>query len=119
MGIKLNTDNLKGFVSSAEMESWQARAEQAIQQLKRKTGAGNDFLGWVDLPARTPDALVSELTGLGEEVRRHSRAVISIGIGGSYLGIRSTLEFLGEISKSRFFTPAIIWLMLKSSGCFV
>ncbi len=95
MGITLNTGYLKNFVTEAELNALAPRVRQAHQDLHQKTGAGHEFLGWVDLPARTPDALVRELTSLAQEVRTHSQAIISIGIGGSYLGIRSTLEFLG------------------------
>lgn len=99
MSIKLNTGYLKNFVSDAELKAMGASVARAHQDLHQKTGAGNDFLGWVDLPSKTPDALVAELTELAREVAAHSEAVISIGIGGSYLGIRSTLEFLGGAPK--------------------
>ncbi len=95
MGIKLNTEYLKNFVSEAELKAMGPLVEKAHRELHQKTGAGNEFLGWVDLPSKTPDALVAELTALAKEVAAHSEAIISIGIGGSYLGIRSTLEFLG------------------------
>lgn len=94
MGIVLNKEYLKGFVSEQQILSLAPAVAKAHRDLHQKTGAGNDFLGWVDLPSRTPDALVRELTALAGEVRQHSRAVISIGIGGSYLGIRATLDFL-------------------------
>ena len=99
MGIKLNTEYLKNFVSDAELKAMGPAVVQAHRGLHDKTGAGNDFLGWVDLPSKTPDALVAELTALAKEVAGHSEAIISIGIGGSYLGIRSTLEFLGGAPK--------------------
>ncbi len=95
MGITLNTKYLKDFVTEAELNALAPAVRRAHQDLHQKTGAGNEFLGWVDLPSKTPDSLVAELTALAKEVRGHSRAIISIGIGGSYLGIRSTLEFLG------------------------
>ncbi len=95
MSIKLDIGCLKGFVSSDEIKAMAPAVAAAHQGLHQKTGAGSDFLGWVDLPSRTPDALVAELTALAKEVAGHSQALISVGIGGSYLGIRSTLDFLG------------------------
>lgn len=95
MGISLNTDLLKGFVAQSEIDAFQGAVLKAHQDLHQKTGAGNDYVGWIDLPSKTPDTLVAELTQLASEVQAHSKAIISIGIGGSYLGIRSTLEFLG------------------------
>ena len=99
MGISLNTDFLKGFVSDADIKAFAPAVDKAHKDLHNKTGAGNDFLGWVNLPSQVPDALVSELMALAKEVQGHSEAIISIGIGGSYLGIRSTLEFLGGEPK--------------------
>ncbi|NLE64450.1 MAG: glucose-6-phosphate isomerase [Elusimicrobia bacterium] len=95
MAIRLTEEYLKSFVSSDEISALGPQVQKAHQDLHQKTGAGNDFLGWVDLPSKTPDALVAELTALAREVKGHSKAIISIGIGGSYLGIRSTIEFLG------------------------
>lgn len=99
MGITLNTDYLKGFVSSDEIAAFAPRVSRAHKDLHEKTGAGNDFLGWLDLPSRIPDALLRDLEDLAREVQGHSQAIVSIGIGGSYLGIRSTVEFLGGDTK--------------------
>lgn len=96
MGISLNTDFLNGFVTKEEIMALAPAVEKAHKDLHHKTGAGNDYVGWVNLPSHTPDYLVGELQALAKEVHGHSEAVISIGIGGSYLGIRSTLEFVGE-----------------------
>jgi glucose-6-phosphate isomerase len=95
MGIRLNKDFLRGHVSALDVEAFAPAVARAHQDLHQKTGAGCDYLGWVNLPSQVPDALVAELTALAKEVQAHSEAVISIGIGGSYLGIRSTVEFLG------------------------
>ncbi len=95
MSISLTTDHLKGFVFPDEIRSLAPSIDQAHKDLHQKTGAGNDYLGWVDLPSKTPDALVKELVDLAAGVKKHAEAIISIGIGGSYLGIRSTIEFLG------------------------
>jgi glucose-6-phosphate isomerase len=98
MGITLDTVLLKDHVSAEDMKALEPRVRKAHQDLHGKSGAGNDFLGWIDLPSRTPDALIHELSGLAHSVKDRARAIISIGIGGSYLGIRSTLEFLGKTS---------------------
>ncbi|MEI6437924.1 MAG: glucose-6-phosphate isomerase [Candidatus Omnitrophota bacterium] len=99
MGISLGTEYLKGFVNEAEIAAFGPAVAKAHQDLHQKTGAGNEFLGWVNLPSQVPDALIEELAVLAKEVQGHSEAIISIGIGGSYLGIRSTLEFLGGDQK--------------------
>lgn len=96
MGIHLDSERLKGFVSEAEIQALTPAVTKAHKDLHEGTGAGSEFVGWVHLPSLVPDTLVNELTALAKEVRAHSQAIISIGIGGSYLGIRSTLEFLGD-----------------------
>ncbi len=95
MGIVLNTSHLKGFVQSGDVGNLQPVVQKAHDALHRKTGAGAEFTGWVDLPSRIPDALINELTALAADVHKNSDVLVSIGIGGSYLGIRATLEFLG------------------------
>ncbi len=94
MDIKFDIGNLNNFIEKKEMEDLTLAIEKAHSDLINKTGLGNDFTGWVDLPGRIDDSLIDELDKLGEEIRGHSDCIISIGIGGSYLGIRSTVEFL-------------------------
>lgn len=94
MSIYLNRDHLKGFVESSDVEKISKHIEKAHNDLEHKTGAGAEFTGWCDLPSRTEDSLLDELEALGKEVRGHSDCIVSIGIGGSYLGIRAVEEFL-------------------------
>ena len=99
MGIVLNTGHLKAFVQNSDLDALQPQVQKAHDALHQKTGAGVQFTGWVDLPSRVPDALIAELDRLAAEVQKNSDVLVSIGIGGSYLGIRATLEFLGGASK--------------------
>ncbi|HPN88332.1 MAG TPA: glucose-6-phosphate isomerase [Candidatus Omnitrophota bacterium] len=94
MSLILDREYLKGFVANEDIRNLQARVETAHNDLNHKTGKGNDFLGWTDLPSKIQDGFIVELEQLGKDVRQNSDCVISIGIGGSYLGIRATLEFL-------------------------
>ncbi|MBL8013275.1 MAG: glucose-6-phosphate isomerase [Candidatus Omnitrophica bacterium] len=99
MSITLNTDYLKGFIQPTDLSSLTAQVQAAHLGLHHKSGKGNDFLGWLDLPSRITEGFLNELNALAKEVQSHSDVLISIGIGGSYLGIRSTIEFLGGVSK--------------------
>ncbi|MDD3374469.1 MAG: glucose-6-phosphate isomerase [Candidatus Omnitrophica bacterium] len=94
MDIKFDIKNLDGFIDKNEWKAIEPAVEKAHQDLINKTGQGSDFTGWVDLPSKMSDSLIDELESLGEEVRAHSDCLISIGIGGSYLGVRATMEFL-------------------------
>lgn len=99
MGITLDKTNLKGFVELKDIAALLPNIEKAHDELENGTGAGNDYTGWLKLPSSVDEKLLDELTALGEEVRAHSDCLVSIGIGGSYLGIRSTIEFLRGEAK--------------------
>lgn len=99
MSITLNTDYLKNFINPKEITALSPMVQKAHEGLHNKTGKGNDFLGWLDLPSRITDGFLNELNILAKDVQANSDVLISIGIGGSYLGIRSTIEFLGGATK--------------------
>lgn len=99
MDIQLNRDNLKNFISDQDLDGLVPAVRKAHEQLTSRTGKGSDFLGWLDLPSRTEDKFIQELVELGKDARKDSDCVVSIGIGGSYIGIRSTLEFLSRDQK--------------------
>ncbi len=93
--ISLNTDLLKGFVADGELEAMAPAVQKAHDQLHQKTGQGSEFTGWMDLPSRIPDSLITELEQLAAQVQKDSDCLVSIGIGGSYLGIRASIDFVG------------------------
>src|ERR1700690_2458187 len=93
--ISLNTDYLKGFVSADELRDIFPSVRLAHENLHKERGLGAEFTGWLDLPSRIPDTLIKEIVALAGEVHKNSDCIVSIGIGGSYLGIRATVEFLG------------------------
>ncbi|MBP9855086.1 MAG: glucose-6-phosphate isomerase [Candidatus Omnitrophica bacterium] len=94
MSIRLDRDNLKGYVGQKDIEAISDKIRKVHDNLEQKKGAGAEFTGWCDLPTRISDDLIKELEDLGEEVRGYSDCIISIGIGGSYLGIRAAENFL-------------------------
>ena len=95
MSIAFDRENLKGFVSEKDIENIFPRIKKAHDDLHAKKGPGREYTGWVDLPGKTNDAFIKELTQFGSQMRKSADCLISIGIGGSYLGIRATVEFLG------------------------
>jgi len=99
MSITLNTDNLKSFIDDQELQSLAPAVKAAHDHLHNKTSKGSEFLGWVDLPTSISESYLNDLNTLAKEVQANSDCLISIGIGGSYLGIRSTIEFLGGASR--------------------
>lgn len=98
MSITLDRNYLKGYVSDQDISQIKSRIQIAHDALQNKTGAGHEFTGWLDLPSRTKDSFIAEIEKLGQEVRSHSDCLVSIGIGGSYLGIRATIEYLRRLN---------------------
>ena len=94
MSLKLNTKYLKDFVNADELTGIKAQVEAAAQSLQNKTGLGNDFLGWVDLPTAYDKEEFARIKAAAERIKANSDILIVIGIGGSYLGARAAIELL-------------------------
>ncbi len=84
------------FVQEHEMEYMSELAAQAKDKLLAKTGAGNDFLGWIDLPVDYDKEEFDRILKAAEKIKSDSDVLVVIGIGGSYLGARAAIEFLGH-----------------------
>ena len=94
MSLKLNTKYLKDFVNADELTGIKAQVEAAAQSLQSKTGLGNDFLGWLDLPTAYDKEEFARIKAAAEKIKANSEILIVIGIGGSYLGARAAIELL-------------------------
>ncbi|MBO4338079.1 MAG: glucose-6-phosphate isomerase [Lachnospiraceae bacterium] len=96
MSSKVTFDYSKatGFVGQSEVDLLKDQALAASQMLKDKSGAGNDFLGWVDLPVNYDKDEFARIKKAAEKIRSDSEVLLVIGIGGSYLGARAAIEFL-------------------------
>ena len=82
-----------------ELESLKDQAIAAHNTLTNKTGAGNDYTGWVELPMNYDKEEFARIKAAAKKIQGHSDILIVIGIGGSYLGARAAIEFL----KSPFY----------------
>jgi glucose-6-phosphate isomerase len=94
MSVKLNTNYLTSFIDKDELTGIKAQAEAAAQLLHSKTGLGNDFLGWVELPTNYDKEEFERIKAAAKKIQSDSDILIVIGIGGSYLGARAAIEFL-------------------------
>ena len=83
-----------GMIHDNEIESMKAIAEAAKEVLLSRSGAGNDFLGWIDLPVDYDKEEFARILTAAEKIRSDSDVLLVIGIGGSYLGARAAIEFL-------------------------
>lgn len=114
MGNKVTFDYSKAgtFISAHEMESMKKITEAAKAELLGREGAGNDFLGWIDLPVDYDKEEFARIKKAAEKIQGDSEVLVVIGIGGSYLGARAAIEFLGHnfynmVSKEIRKTPEI------------
>ena len=85
-----------GYVHEHEVESMKALTESARKLLLSKSGAGNDYLGWIDLPVDYDKEEFARIKKAAEKIKSDSDVLVVIGIGGSYLGARAAIEFLGH-----------------------
>lgn len=97
MSVKFNGKYLKGFVSQAEFDNVYPQVELCHNILHAKSGAGNDYLGWLDLPFSYDKEEFARIKKAAEKIRSDSDVLLVIGIGGSYLGARAAIEYLGSM----------------------
>ena len=84
----------ENVIHAHEVESMKPITEAAKELLVSKTGAGNDFLGWIDLPVDYDKEEFARIVKAAEKIKNDSEVLLVIGIGGSYLGARAAIEFL-------------------------
>ncbi len=93
MAVKLNTKYLKDFISEKDYAAISEEIKAAHKTLTEGTGAGSDFLGWVDLPENYDKEEFARIQKAAAKIRKDSEVLVVIGIGGSYLGARAAIEF--------------------------
>ena len=94
MAIKLNDKYASSFVNAHEIEHIQPAVTLADSLLRSKSGAGNDFLGWVTLPNDYDREEFARIEVCAEKIKKNCDVFVVIGIGGSYLGARAVIEYL-------------------------
>lgn len=101
MAMELKMTGLKGFVEEAELSYMAPLLQAAQDQLYAGTGAGNDFLGWIDLPVNYDKDEFARIKKAAKKIQDTCDVLIVIGIGGSYLGTRAAIEFVnGQMYNS-------------------
>ncbi len=102
MAMELKLTGVRPFVNMDEMKNLEPMLNMCDEWLHKKTAAGGDFLGWVDLPASYDRDEFARIREAADKIRSDSEVLIVIGIGGSYLGARAAIEFcLGQNYNSR------------------
>ena len=126
MADKVTFDYSKArtFVADHEMEYMSKLVADAKELLLSREGAGNDFLGWIDLPVDYDKEEFARIQKAAEKIQSDSDVLLVIGIGGSYLGARAAIEFLRHsfyniISKEERKTPEIYFVGNSISSTYI
>lgn len=113
--LTLNLTKVSSFLEEHEITYLQPMVTEAHKMLHNKTGQGNDFLGWIDLPVDYNKEEFERIKKSAEKIRNNSDVLIVIGIGGSYLGSRAAIEMLSHtfhssLSKDKRKSPLIYFV---------
>ncbi|MDT1107506.1 glucose-6-phosphate isomerase [Staphylococcus pseudintermedius] len=107
--IQLDYQKALKFFGQHELDQQQDAVKAIHRTIHEGTGAGSDFLGWVDLPVNYDKEEFSRIKEAAKQVQSHSDVLVVIGIGGSYLGARSAIEMLTPAFKKDSEYPEIIF----------
>jgi len=126
MDRKLRFDYSKAlsFVGAHELEYLAEPVRLAHEQLHNRSGAGSDFLGWIDLPVNYDKEEFARIKQAAKRIQSDSDALVVIGIGGSYLGARAAIEmlshsFYNQLSKEKRPTPEIYFAGNNISSTYI
>lgn len=122
--VSFDYSKAAGFISEEEVSYMKGLVADAKEQLISKHGAGNDFLGWVDLPVDYDKDEFARIKKAAAKIQSDSEILIVIGIGGSYLGARAAIEFLrhgfyNNLPKEVRKTPEIYYAGNSISGSYL
>ncbi len=96
MQLKIDISNGKPFIGDKCLPRYQEEVDKCHQMLVNRTGKGNDFLGWMDLPETIEEEMINRINEDAAWIRAVAEVFVVIGIGGSYLGSRAVIEALGN-----------------------
>ena len=101
MGIKLKLSGIENFIRNEEYAKIQPAVKMASDLLYSGKGAGNDYIGWGDLPNNYDKDEFERIKKAAKKIQSNSEVLIVIGIGGSYLGGRAALEFVNGVNFNK------------------
>ncbi len=94
--LSLDLSKISSFVSEEEIANMRPSVQMAENVLNSRTGAGSDFLGWVDLPVNYNKEEFSRIKKAAQKIQSDSDVLVVVGIGGSYLGAKAAIEMLTD-----------------------
>lgn len=123
--IKIDYSYIYPFVSDSDFEKINKIAKNALLTLKNKTGKGNDFLGWLELPEKMLEKReLNSILEVADEIKENADLLICIGIGGSYLGAKAVTEalfhpFHNNLPKNKRVGPKLLFAGNNISGAWL
>jgi len=96
LNIKIDISKVADFVSADEINAFGKDVNGHLQALKEKTAAGNDFLGWVNLPSSISEEEITKIEKVATKIKAEADIFVVVGIGGSYLGSRAVIDALSS-----------------------
>ena len=112
--MKIDLTHVQPFLDKNLKSNLESRVSEVYETIFNKTGAGNDFLGWVNLPSEIDESLLADIEKTAADLRKKSDLFVVIGIGGSYLGARAVIEALqNHFAPLTGEEPAIAFRILK------
>lgn len=122
--VSFDYSKAAGFISEEEVSYMSKLVADAKELLTSREGAGNDFLGWIDLPVDYDKDEFARIKKAAEKIQSDSEVLVVIGIGGSYLGARAAIEFLrhgfyNNLPKEVRKTPEIYYAGNSISGTYL
>ena len=110
--LQVDLKNTSSFIDLEKFNNYENRVIENNEQVTKKTGKGNDFLGWVELPGHISQDQITEINSTAKSLREISEVIVVIGIGGSYLGAKAVIETLSgqfDYLKSEIENPHILF----------
>lgn len=122
--IQFDYSKALSFFGEHEVSYLQDQITVAHDSLHKKTGAGSDFLGWIDLPVDYDKAEFDRIKKAAEKIRNDSDVLLVAGIGGSYLGARAAIEalnhsFFNDLPKEKRNAPQVIFVGQNISSTYI
>lgn len=112
--INIDSSKTRAFLNEQKYQEIVATSRKSFSDIQSKTGKGSEWLGWRDILANPNDALLNEISDLGDRIRRDADVFIVCGIGGSYLGAKAVIDALGPFFDGK--GPQIIYAGHHMSG---
>lgn len=97
----LSLDHVSSFLPKEKINELSPAIQKKLEMIHQKTGPGNDFLGWVNLPSSLSDEFLIRIEQTAANLQEKTEAVVVIGIGGSYLGAKAVVEALSNAFTGR------------------